>query len=59
MIELFETRDTRGMYKGRKRDVWGGEGDKAIVFFVCIAMCVCEDWVYMRIEDNGLHGGMG
>lgn len=35
--------------------MFGGEGDKAIIFFVYIAIYV-KDWVYMRIENNG---GMG
>lgn len=55
MIQLFETRDTRGTKEERGMLGWGG-GDKAIVFFfVCIARigCICES------ENNGLHGGMG
>ena len=41
MIELFETRDTRGTRTKEERGLLGGRGgDKAIVFFVCIAMCV-------------------
>lgn len=41
MIQLFETRDTRGtkdkrgMFGGK-----GGEGDKAIVFSLSVLLCV-------------------